>query len=532
MSKLYKSSWKWLCLFVFLGLAISCKEEEDVVPQPSSVKIVLPENSSAFFPGEEINFVGDALNAQSFSWTANGEEFSKEKYATHTFDEVGNYDIVFSANSASGTQTVSTKIEIVNGVKVNGFGVSGEIFAGEQLSLTAELQDRYLDDYQWALNGEPVAEGMTFEKIFAKPGTHTLTFTASNATRSSTYELTLKVEARFLFTDGAFIVNEGNMSNEMGTVSFLPQDGALITNAYRQVNPGRTLGNVTQSIGFYADKAYFISQNGPNYITVADAGTLVAVDSVTETQVSLSWPTHIAVVDEQKGYIRDNNGVHIVNFAEHTLSGTVEGVSAAKDQMYIVNDKLITYSGKTLYITNTSTDVLEDQKVFEENIGTVTLDKYGHIWVAVSGSPSKMVQLSAVDFSILQQIEMPQDISLSSGFVPVGVQVSHSENAFFIQPNMAWGTPQKVYKVNYGETVSSSLLFDMANWDDDEAGISYGTIGLDPISNEVYITTIKGYAEYQTNALFVVDGTAGTRTKYSGVGSFPAQISFADSSDW
>ena len=119
---------------------------------------------------------------------------------------------------------------------------------------------------------------------------------------------------------GAFVLNEGNMTTENGSLIYITPEGYVLDNAYNRVN-GTELGNVTQDMCFHDGKIYIISQNGDTnavgvsfdndgLLVVADAKTLKKVRAYTKEELSgLDWPTHIAVLDEQHVYIRDNAGI-------------------------------------------------------------------------------------------------------------------------------------------------------------------------------------------------------------------------------
>ncbi|MDN3593876.1 YncE family protein [Zunongwangia endophytica] len=73
------------------------------------------------------------------------------------------------------------------------------------------------------------------------------------------------------YEDGVIVLNEGNMA--AGSVSFLHEDLTTVeNNVFETVNSDKELGGYLQSIFFYEDLAYIIS-NGSNLITVVDRKT-------------------------------------------------------------------------------------------------------------------------------------------------------------------------------------------------------------------------------------------------------------------
>ena len=60
---------------------------------------------------------------------------------------------------------------------------------------------------------------------------------------------------------GVFVLNEGNMTTENGSLTWISPEGYVLADAYKAVN-GTELGNVAQDMAFYGGKIYIISQNG------------------------------------------------------------------------------------------------------------------------------------------------------------------------------------------------------------------------------------------------------------------------------
>ena len=170
--------------------------------------------------------------------------------------------------------------------------------------------------------------------------TYTLQLTATGADGQS-----LTTEGidfyRVAFDDpkGAFVLNEGNMTTENGSLVYITPEGYVLDDAYRRVN-GTELGNVTQDMYFHDGKVYVISQNGDTnavgtsfendgMLVVADAATLKKVKAFTTADLDqLDWPTHVAVLDEQHVYIRDNAGIWHLNMDDSSLD-FVEGTEGA-----------------------------------------------------------------------------------------------------------------------------------------------------------------------------------------------------------
>ena len=153
----------------------------------------------------------------------------------------------------------------------------------------------------------------------------TLIITATNASAQEvSKEITLQCLNFFDDTKGTFILNEGNMTTENGSLTYITADGYVFDDAYKTVN-GTELGNVAQDMAFCDGKIYIITQNGDEnavgtkfendgMLIVVNAKTLKKEMAFSRSDLStLDWPTHIAALDAEHVYIRDNKGVLFVN---------------------------------------------------------------------------------------------------------------------------------------------------------------------------------------------------------------------------
>ena len=133
----------------------------------------------------------------------------------------------------------------------------------------------------------------------------------------------------FTHPEGTFVLIEGNMTSENGTIVYFDQHMRYHEKVYEEINDNE-IGNVLQDMYMANGKIYFITQNGKTSsmgttfngdgrFVVCDAHTmkrLVARDmqfyanvdtSTGATQSSkstLCWPQHIVVVSPEKAYIQ------------------------------------------------------------------------------------------------------------------------------------------------------------------------------------------------------------------------------------
>lgn len=151
--------------------------------------------------------------------------------------------------------------------------------------------------------------------------------------------------------EGTFVLNEGNMSSDNGSVIYITSGGHVINYAYWRMN-GSELGNVGQDMFIGNNKIYIVSQNGGNdgILVEADAKTLKCTDKFSKSDLSgLSWPSHVAVVGRM-AYIRDNAGVWSLDLDSRTHA-FIEGTKGAlKNRMAVVGDKVFVPAKNSIFV--------------------------------------------------------------------------------------------------------------------------------------------------------------------------------------
>lgn len=154
-------------------------------------------------------------------------------------------------------------------------------------NVIAQLDTLYLDaraenlsgtmEYSWTVDGKEVSTASTYKFSQPKTGEYVIGLTVSDGNGETLQtNITAKVEGRF--GKGTFILNEGNMSNETGTLTFVDSKGTAMDSAYYRVNQ-TLLGNVCQDLFISDSKIYVLSQNGAKnggegLLTIANADNL------------------------------------------------------------------------------------------------------------------------------------------------------------------------------------------------------------------------------------------------------------------
>lgn len=344
---------------------------------------------------------------------------------------------------------------------------------------------------------------------------------------------------------GVFVLNEGNMTTENGSLTYISEDGKIWDDAYKTVN-GTELGNVAQDMAFYNGKIYVISQNGNMNATGVEFendGMLVIMDGKTlkkETAFSkdelagLDWPTHIAVLDEQHVYIRDNKGIYRFNTETKELTFIEGSENAPKTQFVTINGKVYSFDNKS-YLYSLLEISKDSDKVTKINLYSAP---YKSLY-SIAGSDDGNIWLSATGFgkeyigklNLATKELVSREISVSPNIGSSGVSFVAKGNDIYY----ANGTT--IYKQTFDENSeldpesgldAEEMLVDLSEIDDN-AGLMYNGLGIHPVTGHVYANTIKGHAQFTTNQIWEFDFSANKEVpvnKYENYTNFPAGFFF------
>lgn len=343
---------------------------------------------------------------------------------------------------------------------------------------------------------------------------------------------------------GTFVLNEGNMTTENGSLTYITPEGYVIADAYKAVN-GTELGNVAQDMTFCNGKIYVITQNGDQnpvgtrfendgMLVVMNAKTLKKEVALSKTELSdLDWPTHIAVLDDQHIYIRDNAMVRRLDLETKTLYPVSGTNKAPKSQFLVIDGKVYTYKGGALpgllEISAESDAAKSISFPYKKNeieyqisqvLGTRVAEN-GEVWVMGFGFGKTFIgKFNPTTRKMTQKL-----IGVKPFVGASGVAFANKGNKLYY----ADGTT--IYCLNFdaaeGEE-AESVVTDLNNIDVN-AGMLYNGISAHPVTGLVYINTIKGFAQFTQNQIWAFDFDANTEepvAKYENYTHFPAGFFF------
>jgi YVTN family beta-propeller protein len=186
-----------------------------------------------------------------------------------------------------------------------------------------------------------------------------------------------------LFSDGFFILNEGNFGTGNSSLDFFQRDSGLIRDVYARFNAGISPGDVLQSMNLIDDQ-FFLVVNNSGKIQVINPVTGIAGGSIT----GLVSPRYILSVGNNKAYVSDlfSGNISILNTQTLSVSGQIS-VGSWTERM-VLNDNHVYVSlmgrDKIWKIDPTTDEVIDSLDTGREPEGLLADDE-GNLFVLSTG---------------------------------------------------------------------------------------------------------------------------------------------------
>jgi DNA-binding beta-propeller fold protein YncE len=222
-----------------------------------------------------------------------------------------------------------------------------------------------------------------------------------------------------LYSNGAFILHEGNFLKSNASVGFLSFATDSFTEDIFSTTNNRPLGDVLQSMAIYKDKGYLVLNNSNKIevVTISDFKQAGVVEG-------LSSPRYVAFY-QNGGYVTQwgSDGVHgtlaIFDIATLKVDTTI-AIGSGPEGIVVINNKIWIANGggwgidSTVVVFDPATLKVEKRIVVGYNPKHFTIDREGHLWVLCSGNadwtdsqndkPSSLVKIDVNSYSILKSV--------------------------------------------------------------------------------------------------------------------------------
>ena len=385
----------------------------------------------------------------------------------------------------------------------------------------------------WAVNGAKAAEGATFDFTTAHPGKYEVTLTVDGKSAKHTYTVAPR------FSEGAFLLNEGNSGNETGSLTYIhPSKKLVIDQAYFHIN-GTKLGNVCQDLAFGNDKVYIISQNGPRnggegLLTIAEAGSLKKVKVYNDATLAQKWPTHIAVIRDHI-YLRADYKATPTSPKGCIYRGTEDGgftlipetEGVMKMRMAQIGERLFALTSDSKVLMIQGTQVVRELDLSPAKPTGIAVSHDGKLWVSTT-SPNAILKVDPTPDNFIALDTHVLDKSISATGPQSWERTTSS--AFFAHGDKLYFTGQSsvIYCHDFA-TSKTSQVIDVKTIDGvgTSANQYYNSLGVDPSTGELYYAAFEDYGTYNKKNVTMVLKADGTKLLLKEkVNSFPAGFYF------
>lgn len=392
---------------------------------------------------------------------------------------------------------------------------------GQTLRLSPQLNQPLGATFQWNVNGTPAGTDSVYTFEAKESGQYRITFRMSNAAGTDSLTWNIKVWGRY--ENGFFVLNEGWFGTETGSVHFYEYGTDTVrTWVYKQENPGKTLGGLTNTLQYGA------VYNGKLYMVVKAGGPLVVADALTLKETGrIDKPAAgnamtFVGIDNTRGLLSAGDGIYPLNLNTLGLGAKLGGVSGTVGNMLKAGDYVFVHSAKDGMVVLDAATFGVVQIPTKATIGFVQA-RNGDVYAV---KDSLLMSINPVTLK-LDSVKMKfKAVAPWGAWRSVSMAASSKENSVYvIEPGKGWSYGNKLYRYTIGNAASLDAPFITLP----EGQYFYGAgVAYDGRTNELVITTINGQFSGNENRVLFYDAASGALKKtvlYKGW-YFPAMVVF------
>jgi len=305
------------------------------------------------------------------------------------------------------------------------------------------------------------------------------------------------------YTDGIFVLNEGNAGTDNATVSFI-KNNTVTNDIYSVANNNSPLGDTGQSFSIYGDYAYIVL-NLSKKLEIVNKYTLAHVASIV---TGLDNPRYMAfsngkgfITNWGDGAVTTDDYVAVINLTDNTIETTIPVAEGAErivennGKLYVAHQGGYGY-GNSISILNSEMLTVE-QSVTVGDVPNSMVFKDGFLYVLCAGNPSWS---GAETYGALSKIDLATNTVVST----VNFPGQHPSNLKAGNDNDAYYTIDTgIYKTDItAGTLTNTPIAILP-----EQG-SYGVYGMEFIDNTLYVADAGNYVAPGHVYVYDADGTA------------------------
>ncbi|MDR1198152.1 MAG: DUF5074 domain-containing protein [Prevotellaceae bacterium] len=353
--------------------------------------------------------------------------------------------------------------------------------------------------YSWSVDG--VAQSFSDTVLnFSNPlsGEYTVTFSASNEYGTSV--ATEKIKVRGKFANGVFILNEGSISTEVGSLSHIDEDGNITASVGMEVN-GKDFGVTSQHMFIGNGKVYIVSKATDaahlRRVVVLDLETMHELADYTEdlNAANLGPCDNIAALSDEI-FLAAQDGIYSFNTGTKAVTKIKNG-AVSMMRMHASKGKLFAVNSNYVKVFEQGKDTISAQIQFGAAVRSIAHSGDGNIYVAFANEIQK---LNTDDYSIMATS------TLSTGTVAAGAGWTSAHQSISAKGDTIYfyssASSPNIYMHIFSEN-KTTLIANVTPFL--PYTMNYGGVAISPKTGNVYVSTIGSYGAYMSdNAITVI----------------------------
>ncbi|GAB3730839.1 YncE family protein [Spirosoma lituiforme] len=290
------------------------------------------------------------------------------------------------------------------------------------------------------------------------------------------------------YESGVLIINEGNFSDNNGTISFLSRTGNTVaTNILQAANPSFLPSGLVEGYTEVNGKGLILIDNtAPNQdkVEIVDTGTFKS--RTTLKTPDIENPRQVISAGPNKAYVscwdisgsgnafyKDPGYVAVVDLNTGTLVKKIPAVKGVEKMVVAGTEAFVgsnAYSGnQTLLIIDLNTDTEKQRIAFGSTPEPIALDANGKLWIQAGND---LVQFNPSDRTVAKR--------LTFAAAPGSVTISPDKRTFY------YTLSGRTYRIGIDATTASGSQV---------IARSFNSLGVDPQTNRIYGSVIPSYKQ-------------------------------------
>ncbi len=322
------------------------------------------------------------------------------------------------------------------------------------------------------------------------------------------------------YDNGVLILNQGNFGAGNSNVSFISED--FVTqdnNIFASVNPGQTMGDTGQDIGFNGDLAFIVL----NYSAKIEVVNRYTFESVATIEDGLENPRYIAFANG-KGYVTNwgdggntsDDYVAVIDLTSYTVTSTIpvvegpERIIEENNKLYVAHAGGYGY-GSSVTVINAATNTVASTIEVDDVPNSLEIEN-GVLYVLSGGKPSWTEDET---IGSLKQINLNNNNVVTYNFAAG----EHPSNLVIENNKIYYTVDSDIYTKNLNAPLPSEPLFSTTS-----QGV-YGVYSFAVENNKIFVGDA---VDYNSNGKVYIYSLTGALEHDYTVGVIPAGFYFND----